>query len=262
MKPHFNPNLDVQKSPPDENLRYSSIDARAINPKLREFLEVMQPPSKSKIWANEDSTQTPVTSISPVEKIKFDTADNQSDEEYQHVSKKRKISPSSMRVPNKEDGKAKLEEIVDADKDMSITEDLTASNTLIRGDESPTVIPTVTTASDTEWLRSRTSRLLGLVDDDDALTTSHIPQKEDKDKRKNHDVDETSDLEPASISTIPIDGKQVEEATPDTKEPTQNTKETSSTGRLFVRNLSYTTEEADLREYFGKFGDLEEVRSP
>ena len=31
------------------------------------------------------------------------------------------------------------------------------------------------------------------------------------------------------------------------------------TGRLFVRNLAYTTTEAELSDLFGRYGNLEEV---
>ena len=114
-------------------------------------------------------------------------------------------------------------------------------------------------ASDADWLRSRTSRLLGLTDDDDALVSSYLPQDEDRRTKADHNVDQTFNLKLVSDSISQTGGKHGAEATHEKQEPVQISEGATETGRLFVRNLLYTTKETDLRAYFAQFGDLEEV---
>ena len=103
--------------------------------------------------------------------------------------------------------------------------------------------------TDEDWLRSRTNRLLDLMDPDEigAAATGAVP------------------AEPAVVAEAQPD------ETPDHEEPAEEVIEEDSdkpdptieaikaTGRLFVRNLPYTATEDDLREHFAPFGSLEEV---
>lgn len=127
-------------------------------------------------------------------------------------------------------------------------------------------------ASDQDWIRSHTSRLLGLVDDEeeagkmaedsaeqqgnasDAIEACkpHVesqqptPPKESKRSRSPAELDEESDAEA-------IGGPQLE------REDEGVLDELRQSGRVFVRNLPYTTTEAELAKLFEPFGPLREV---
>jgi len=108
-------------------------------------------------------------------------------------------------------------------------------------------------ATDDDWLRSRTSRLLDLVDPDDPGFSARPP--------------------PSIPAATPAAGPQASshegaaaradgrgEDGPVKAENSEDVaKLVEKTSRLFLRNLSYAVTEDDVREYFGKFGSLEEV---
>lgn len=111
-------------------------------------------------------------------------------------------------------------------------------------------------ATDDDWLRSRTSRLLDLVDPDDpgfatrvapsvpAAVSAPEPQKSPPDATK-LDLDGVNEDLPVQVGSSEDVAKLVEK-----------------TSRLFLRNLSYNVTEDDIREHFAKFGNLEEVNVP
>ena len=216
-------------------------------PRLQEFLEVMQPPSKSKIWENQD---TPISLVSAQPIPKADntvTPEAQSDDIYEHVPKKRKkerkieggnMVPADPPAPVNGAG-------VDV-KTVPSDHDLFQETTLEPLKKS-------SAASDADWLRSRTSRLLGLVDDDDVQPTA-LPEDAATEKTGLSEVPELvteGSLSDASLQTdeeIEVEGAIFEN-------------EAAGNGRLFVRNLTYTTTEEDLRRHFedGGHGTIEEV---
>ncbi|TAQ86563.1 hypothetical protein B7494_g5122 [Chlorociboria aeruginascens] len=210
-------------------------DIDEADPKLREFLEVMQPTSHSKSWATEaidDSISEPPTKIQAIE-----APEKESDREYEAAPKKsRKESPP----------KATLRE--------------QASIGVPAGGESAPIdhdveLPSGPDATDDDWLRSRTSRLLDLVPPED-IPTSKGPLDRDT---PDHIVSEALEEE---FRPLPNNGSQQnnEEIVEDTEEYVDPViKEIKTNGRLFVRNLSYTASEQDLRAHFEPYGLLEEV---
>ncbi|KAF2139999.1 uncharacterized protein K452DRAFT_327905 [Aplosporella prunicola CBS 121167] len=218
----------------------------AEDPKLKEFLEVMQPPSKQKAWANDD-LQVDHTLARP-EDAKVDTVqapEGGSDDEYQTVQKKtrRAKSPPNPSVselePTPAQQPAEAEAIDGVDQE----------------DEQPVDAQPM---SDADWLRSRTSRMLGLVDDDEdeAVRPSKPASVEasnfsdaDEEPQQGDDIDmkDASDVAEPTEDHVPVD-------------PTVDS--IRSTGRLFLRNLPYSVSEEDIREHFKSMGALEEVHVP
>ena len=225
----------------------------------------MQPPSKSKTWANEDSTSTDKTAPQVVENVLVHDDDGQSDDEYQHMSKKRKRSPE---VINKAHGDPKLKEFNAVDHAVAAIVGSTVDATERDGEinEQVEVVPAAPAASDADWLRSRTSRLLGLIDDDDSMMASNTLANGVDSSKVNEapiNVSVTRKSSDASVQTNTEDVGLGTEETATEKIP-EDLLETikTNTGRLFVRNLSYTVSENDLRAQFGSYGDLEEVSTP
>lgn len=108
-------------------------------------------------------------------------------------------------------------------------------------------------ATDDDWLRSRTSRLLDLVDPDDPKFFTRPPPS-------------APAATPAVVpSSAPPDDDSADatgrgDGTPAQPENAQDAvKSVEKTRRLFLRNLSYKVTEDDIRDHFSKFGTLEEV---
>ncbi|KAH7391303.1 hypothetical protein BKA64DRAFT_677294 [Cadophora sp. MPI-SDFR-AT-0126] len=206
-------------------------DVDESDPKLKEFLEIMQPASKPKIWKAQTEDEEPPTKMQAIE-----VPEGESDGEYEVVPKKSlKKSPPPPVIPFNIPAPTPLIE-PEHDRMGEERPDSTAPNT-----------------TDEDWLRSRTNRLLDLMDPDemgvagtDAVRTEPAVVAEAKpDEVPNHE-------EPTT--------EEVDEEESDKPDPTIDA--IKATGRLFVRNLPYSATEDDLREHFAPFGSLEEVHLP
>jgi len=209
-------------------------DVDESDPKLKEFLEVMQPASKPKVLAKQleaDSMIEPPTKMQAME-----IPEGGSDGEYETVLKKsRKKSPSRVTAPP-----------------MPAPIISTAEQSIIPG--KAVVDPVPPNATDDDWLRSRTNRLLDLMDPEDmvgggvgTLTNENIELVAEI----SADVDK-----PVNVDDVPAEDAFEEEE--DKLDPTIEAIKTN--GRLFARNLPYSASEDDLRQHFEPFGSLEEVR--
>ena len=222
--------------------------------KLQEFLEVMQPPSRSKTWQNQAAAAQGV-SDSTKEILGRGYNGTGSDEEYDPVPKKLKHERGSegktqaLEPPKREAGPPQSD---DATKRASIGND---ADTQELSDALPA-------ASDADWLRSRTSRLLGLVDDDNALEQGASPEHEEV-----HQKMTQSRVEEAIISGSADEAIQMNDEASEANETAMASPSTEvddrklGNGRLFVRNLTYTITEEELRQHFaaGAYGTIEEV---
>jgi len=128
--------------------------------------------------------------------------------------------------------------------------------------EVPVADPTAPNASDDDWLRSRTNRLLDLMDPGDIVGGS-IPNPTSQNIKVVAETRVSAD-EPADEPVDPND-KSPEETLEGEKEqgeeekPDPTIEAIKTNGRLFVRNLPYSASEDDLRKLFEPFGSLEEV---
>ena len=222
--------------------------------KLREYLQVMQPPSKSKTWQNQDARslhKSPHDEVQTTAAVKAEGKSYLSDDEYEHVPKKQKISK-----PEKLSSETSL-----PSPPESPAADPQDSEVIQKGVEVPTEEPASVppTASDTDWLRSRTSRLLGLVDDDDAIERSL-----DDEQAPEKPAPDTQDMKGEGRGTEYAETFNREDTSNRghiTAETAHSGSEPAANGRLFLRNLAYTTTEDDLRRYFESqgFEDIEDV---
>jgi multiple RNA-binding domain-containing protein 1 len=194
----------------------------------------MQPASKTKTWDTQmsnDPTNEPPTKIQAIE-----LPEAESDGEYETVPKKlkRKASPEPpvavVPVP--------LAGVPDGPVEAEIIAE-----------------PTAPDATDDDWLRGRTNRLLDLMDPADITVSQVAPITEEA-----HPVVETTPDVPQVES--PEKPPQVEEEWEGIEDeaPDPVIEAIKSNGRLFVRNLPYSASEDDLRQHFAPYGTLEEVR--
>jgi multiple RNA-binding domain-containing protein 1 len=99
------------------------------------------------------------------------------------------------------------------------------------------------TRTDSDWLRARTNRVLDLVDVQEVPTTE-----------SGHTVSEGSNDSSSG---------SYREAEPYMTAPSHvvqhDLEESLANGRLFIRNLPYSADEADVKDLFSKYGKVDEV---
>ena len=243
------PRNDEYVPPRKENDLKRKRDEAEQDPKLKEFLDVYQPPSKTSIWANGE-TQGVDANTSTAETVQaVAVPEDESDDEYQVIAKKAKTvsEPTELLVDEapipKGDPITEVERAAaNADEPMEDVQHEPAA------EQGP--------VSDADWLRSRTNRVLELVEDDEDPSTVHsdkLPPSQPK-------ADEHASPEATEEPVQPQEPREppeehVEDAAPSEEEENK----IRETGRLYLRNLHFEVTEDELREQFSKHGALEEV---
>jgi multiple RNA-binding domain-containing protein 1 len=215
------------------------------DPKLQEFLEIMQPKSKTGNWQSETSKdrslEEPPTKIQAIE-----VPEGESDDEYEMVPKTSKVAVRLVPPIASEVLMGNIASPDDAGESEQSPEDTTKATEPLNG----------LNATDDDWLRSRTSRLLDLVDPKDIATPSN-PEISTPNSAVAPTVTSlapNSDMEKVEIDTALTNSMTNDDLTPDPIAAA-----ISVNGRLFVRNLPYSASEDDLRQHFEPYGTLEEV---
>jgi multiple RNA-binding domain-containing protein 1 len=167
-------------------------------------------------------------------------------------SKKRKLSVSEPEEPKKRVEVVAQPAVIEVIYDDSAAQPQEENVSTAGETEKPTAPP----QSDLDWLRSRTSRTLGLVSDDD----DEESEKEDQhSKPKQSESEPELDDEEASIHATPLPNLPSDTEKPDQAQLAPAESKVLKTGRLFVRNLVYGVTEEDLRGVFSPYGPIEEV---
>ncbi len=198
------------------------------NPKLDEFLQVMQPRNVTRSWANEDRTEQATypkqaKSISMENKAADSPAETEDEASRTVESSRKRVSlDAPIRAPGK---------LPERNKQLA---------------------PVENGASDTLWLRSRTSRVLDL---EEGGATGPIGQQATNDTHLSPEIQG-------------LDG-QVGDAAHDThnndapndapNDASDATEMILTTGRLFLRNLPFSCSNEDLGSLFSPYGSLAEV---
>ncbi|KAH9906531.1 hypothetical protein F4778DRAFT_655142 [Xylariomycetidae sp. FL2044] len=228
------------------------------DPKLQEFLGVMQPP---KHMVNKMQTVEGVPNLDPTNAPVLE-AEQESDDEYEVVPKRQKKSPAREFVKPARAPQGETFHTQEKESHLSHTDEdqlqgsEPSGNTL---DSTDGGVPENAAATDDDWLRRRTNRLLDLVDDDDPIPHATPPMMESNtpppaETRTDH-ADEDDDT-PDEASTQEDKATGVEETEDTALSSIRKTK------RLFIRNLPYSATEDDLRSFFEQYGILEEVHVP
>ncbi|CAI6339264.1 unnamed protein product [Periconia digitata] len=225
----------------DNNLKRKREEVQQ-DPKLREYLEVMQPRSKTNVWANEEAMiEGAADPATPTQDAVIDTPAGDSDDEYQVIAKKVKTAqptPASERVTVEDVSVVNRRDEPEPEPATESLEEDTAT------EQAP--------LTDADWLRSRTNRVLDLVEDDDEGVPP--PKAEPQSHHVVEDSPETAEKQTAETSN---EAKAEDVATELTEE-----EKIRETGRLYLRNLSYEISQEDLRQQFSKYGTLDEVHVP
>lgn len=228
------------------------------NDKLEEYLAVMQPPKKSRTWADDTVNPAATSPAFPAEPVQ---EDDLTTELPQRESKRRKIEhpqeiASGASARPDIDRNADRAAVQAADQRNGASADEVVENDTIANDATGGEEGNIETKTDADWLRSKTSRLLGLLDDDEqAEMDAPAPQRKAESDRSDADADASDRNTPHAVNELP----ETEPEKPPEEEVDANIDMIRNTGRLFIRNLPYHADEAGLEEVFAPFGKLEEV---
>lgn len=207
------------------------------DPKLKEYLDMMRPgqANSSKlegIYGQQPGEQQDVEmAVVPV--------DDESDDEYEAIpAKKSKHREEVLQEAPAAQVHAPLPVV---DPPQAVDQDMPDA----KGPAD---------ATDDDWLRSRTNRLLDLVDPDDQAA---LPPPRAPPSQAPAVTSEPSPLEEVELDHAPSEssGESVVEKTDEEIASEQVLR----TGRLFVRNLPFKATEAELAKHFRKYGETEEV---
>lgn len=207
------------------------------NAKFEEYLHVMQPASKSKIWSNEDRARQPEWPRSTFGSPGLNTTVDHQNGNYEIIP------------PKFED--RKLLEYSEA-KPTTSTTVLSQSDII---PEAPSLLdqelPLIT---DGDWMRSRTGNLVEVDRNDDATPLNASPGTDLLAQELITDQVSKSMVSDSSIQAEAASGSQIS---------TPAASAGYAAGRIYVRNLAYASTEDDLREYFTSQGldSVQEVRS-
>ncbi|KAK4347679.1 hypothetical protein RND71_034018 [Anisodus tanguticus] len=227
-------NAKVNKSSKSTGLKgdkkNSKQESKDGDPQLQEFLEVMQPRSKSKLWANDTLTAPSLTRSKKdgdkqsqgkeTSQQKMDTDVSELDEVI-----KKEESLSDSEKSEKPDGSCNDEVMTDTDYFKSI----------VRKD----------------WSDSESSE----GDSDSESDAEGGKNSEDANAGNILEPDDTVDFLNDGVTTS--NNQSLELADPSSS--VKDEKEDLESGRLFVRNLPYTTTEEELEEHFRAFGNVSQV---
>lgn len=171
--------------------------------------------------------------------------EEESDDEYQVISKKPKVAAEPTATPapaqpspTEEPAKDPVDAVVDTDEAMEDVQEAPIA------EQGP--------VSDMDWLRSRTNRVLELIEDDE-VPAANVPASQAPAPQPPRAVEDSAEEVEAQPSPPQPTAEQPETAAPDEEDKIRET------GRLYLRNLHYEVTEDEIREQFSKHGALEEV---
>lgn len=207
----------------------------------------MQTSSKTRTWANDDSTAMAMATEQAIAPINTPAQENSPSEELpSHPKKVRVQEPAEAEKPKAMEVDKSDE---DVEEDTPVQEETEAAQ-----DEAGPV-------SDSDWLRSKTSRLLGLLDEDEQAEFDQHKAAQPAESSPDVEESRTAAFEDAPPQPVTddaaVEDDEEVETTPERPDP--NVDLIRDSARLFVRNLAYDTTDADLQPLFAPFGKLDEV---
>ncbi|KAK6440143.1 Multiple RNA-binding domain-containing protein 1 [Oleoguttula sp. CCFEE 5521] len=227
--------------------------------KLQEFLEVMKPKSKKRSLDHGEAPRPNAPRVDGDQMVVDGTT--ASDDEYDTVpTRTKRARIDSPSLEEAQTPPVVITEVQNPSEQEEIVEDA-----------SEAVVPEAIT--DDDWARSRTSRLLGLLDDEEeerGTQPTAAPLSKDASDDESEKVDHIAKgttkqiaRPPTQTLTPPSDQDaglmtEVSASTRDGPVP----EESSSSMRLFVRNLPYDVTKDALQDHFAEYGHISEIHVP
>lgn len=232
------------------NTKGGEKDSEKDDPQLLEFLQVMQPRVKSKLWAND------VLAAPPSEQN-----GKSSEKQVQVKAEGKKKMASAV---------AKLDEISE-ENDQSSDGEASEKSRRVEHNEVVSDMDYFKSRVKKDWSDSESGDDEGSDDDEDEDDREDDDKKgnlkkshESRDVQKPYRKGQIDSLNKDVSEEVVEDGSYENSDDPknESGEPSSSLKgemEVLETGRLFVRNLPYTATEDDLEEHFSKFGSVAQV---
>jgi multiple RNA-binding domain-containing protein 1 len=246
------PRNDEYIAPLQENaLKRKREEAElAQDPKLKEFLQVYQAPSKTNVWTNGDiQTNNAVAAADEATQV-VEVPEDESDDDYQVIAKKPKTTDEAPPAINTSAAPATSapQPNINATsiEPVQNVEDMEGVEEGGEAERGP--------VSDADWLRSRTNRVLDFVEDDEPSSATSQPQAQ-----ATPAPTPTPVQPPIPEYAAQPDEAEQHEAPPEEVPNSAEVEKIRDTGRLYLRNLHYEVTEEELRQHFAKYGSLEEV---
>ncbi|KAF3789922.1 putative RNA-binding protein 19 [Nymphaea thermarum] len=223
-----------------QSSKSSKANSEYTDPELQEFLQIMQPRAKSKLWSNDTLLAVNANSTSQVSG-KGQSAKHSKDQLVEKQMQQ-KAFHSNDKVCNGTDSKP-VETLQKKKTNDIVHDEVVSDMDYFRSRVKKNWLDSDTDeeASFNGQAGDEAKRVIG---DDLAVPMSQLQQEMDGDYNSN-------DLERENIRGT--DQDQPFELNP------QEKGEAFDTGRLFVRNLPYTANEDDLLEHFSQFGEISHV---
>ncbi|KAK8016406.1 hypothetical protein PG993_014595 [Apiospora rasikravindrae] len=230
------------------------------NPKFQEYLNVMQHAKNSAnlvhgMDVDGMTIDTPPTTVDQQPKVDG----GESDDEYEVVPErpaKRVSRQTDQTTASISSHPPTIKETPTEIAPAPVTDDGSIQQMEVDGSNEPAAA--TVPATDDEWLRNRTNRLLDLVDDDDISPELLAPSQVG---RREPQKQQTEPAAPPAHASAEVEEPELipEPQASSAKDTLQTIRETR---RLFLRNIAYTATEDDLKAYLEPFGGIEEVHIP
>jgi len=220
------------------------------NAKLQEYLGLMTAPSKMKTWRDGEQPAADIPETAAPQQISADQTPSEPIDNPAVLPRKKPTITTDSDEEVDRPAAAKVRRVAEP-----VPEDIENGQGNEQGPPPGT--------SDMDWMRSRTSRLLGLVTDDvedsDQEQDTKQPRANSPELEKGGASTKTSAEDDATVevdqNSDPTDALPAD----DKEEVGADVATIRKTGRLFLRNLAYTITEDELREYLSAFPSLEGV---
>ncbi|KAH6687888.1 multiple RNA-binding domain-containing protein [Plectosphaerella plurivora] len=229
------------------------------DPKLAEYLKTFE---KGKSAANEVAEMLNPAALAEQEQL---LKEAESDDEYESIparpGKKQMRDAPTAEVP-----------VVAPQGELPVATPAAEPEVAQESEEAPKDAEPATAQAaltDDDWLRSRTNRLLELVDDEEMPQRHAAPPPpvaaENREVDEPMEGQETVEADPSPAAETATEEAPAVEAEADVDASLATLRKTA---RIFIRNLAFTsgaalaTQEEDLRAHFEQFGDIQEVHIP
>ncbi|KAK3283755.1 hypothetical protein CYMTET_8567 [Cymbomonas tetramitiformis] len=256
------------------------------DPMLKEFLEVMQPRHKKTLWGNDDATHL----VMERKSVPAANGSKQLSQTHLKFQAKGKKKGGKKQQASGEDGEDTDMEESDSDEyeeadgadgeeddeSDSDGEDESDEEEVSEEDEAEKKVVKDAAVSDMDYLKSRAT---GSFDDDDDAFLNDGKDAGDVDNEDDEDEEDDEDDEDEDEDEDEEGEEEDEEeegrggggggrrartwsmlrSGPRPAAPTQEAEEVGNTGRLYIRNLPYSTTEDELRDAFSPHGEISEV---
>lgn len=207
---------------------------------------MIQQPSKTRTWANDDQIPAPLETDSHSKEQPAEV-DGDPQEELTYAQRKKAKMGRDPRENSQTSENAGYSPT--ADEDVQPVPEKDQEEQESQQEDQPQA-----PVSDSDWLRSKTSRLLGLLDEDEQAAFEQPAAPVNDTPAAGSDVDMPNAPSPERPAA------NDSEKAPTAAEVDINIENIRISARLFIRNLSYETRESDLEPLFSPFGKTEEVR--